>query len=86
MPSPPTALVIVGRPPVNPIAALAVGAAVDGLVLGVSDGLDAVIADGELAVTSGAADALTVEGALPDCTKLNPPTAITVALPNRAKP
>ena len=86
MPSPPTALVIVGRPPVRPIAAFAIAAAVEVLVVGVLDGVGAVIAVGEPAVVIGDAEALKEEGALADCTKLNPPTAITDAMPNRAKP
>ena len=39
-----------------------------------------------LEVATGAAEALRVEGALADCTKPNPPTAMTTAMPKSAKP
>ena len=86
MPSPPTALVIVGRPAVRPIAGLEAAAAVAVVAIGGVVDERALIAVGELAVATGTAEALRVEGALADCTKLNPPTAITDAMPRRAKP
>ena len=80
MPSPPTALVIVGRPPARPIAGLAVVAAVAVVAIGVLvDGL-------ALAVGIGDAEALKEDGVLADWTKLNPPTAMTAAMPKSAKP
>ena len=56
---------------VGAAAAVAAGVLVDGLAL---------------AVGTGDAEALRVEGALADCTKPNPPTAITAAMPKSAKP
>ena len=86
LPSPPTALVIAGRPPARPIAGLAATATVAVVAAGVFVDESALVAVGELAGASGAAEALRVEGALADCTKLNPPTAITDAIPKSAKP
>ena len=86
MASPPTALVIVGRPPVRPMAGLAVVTGVAAVAVGVVADEGALVAVGEFEVATGAAEALRVEGAFADCTKLNPPTAITDAMPNSAKP
>ena len=56
---------------VTGVAVVALGVLVDGLAL---------------AVATGAAEALREDGVLADWTKLNPPTAITAAMPKSAKP